>query len=568
MRIDDKSPDWPERAWIMAGLLGLAGIVCGFLVDDDSGYLSIWRQLGATFLIVSGVAFALSAERLRLKWAVAFAVGAGAVLAFVGWFTLRYDPEYAELAEWPFLAASFGLLLATPLFQTIRDEGRWRFPYQRLHGHAWTDAVIGAASIAFMLITFLLVLLVGQLFSLIGITLISDLWENAWSVLGLAGASFGGAAAMLRERDGLLGTLQRVVQIILSVLAPILAAAVALFLMALPATGLTPLWETDHATPILLFCAAGALLFANAVIGNGREERSPSQILQFSALVLSLSILPFAIIAAVSMGTRIGQYGWTPERLWGAVAVGLALVYGAAYFWSVVKGRFDFDDVIRPLNIKLAIATCGLAILLAMPFIDFGAISTRSQLARLTSGVVPVDKFDWSALRYDFGPAGRAALARLVKSPDAKISAAAKDANATGNRWELEDKARNVASAETLSKKIRILPGEVPLPPGLLEAFQLGYQTNDEGAYALFYKPGDKEAVLVYRGCSNCGAQVRIEYADDQGRWGNDRVSVPRTGPDTGQAAAEGIKSGKVEIRTINRRQVFVNGEPVGEDFQ
>jgi hypothetical protein len=57
------------------------------------------------------------------------------------------------------------VLIAAPLFQTIRDEGGWRFPYARLHRHAWTDAVIGAASLAFTGITFLLAWLIAVLFA-------------------------------------------------------------------------------------------------------------------------------------------------------------------------------------------------------------------------------------------------------------------------------------------------------------------------------------------------------------------------------------------------------------------
>ena len=48
------------------------------------------------------------------------------------------------------------------------------------------------------------------------------------------------------------------------------------------------------------------------------------------------------------------------------------------------------------------------------PLVDFGAISTRDQLARLERGRVGPDQFDWAALAFDFGPSGRAALTRLA----------------------------------------------------------------------------------------------------------------------------------------------------------
>lgn len=575
MRQGEVDQPWPSRAWIMAGLLGLAGMICGLLLDIGVSDVPIWRQILATFLIVAGIGFALSAERLRLHWAVAYALGAGLVLSFIGWFTIQYDTSH-EIAQWPFLAAIFGLLISCPLFQTVRDEGAWRFPYQRLHGHAWTDAVIGAASLAFVGITFLLVVLVGALFKLINITFIERLWDDGWFVLAMAGAAFGAASSILRERDGLLSTLQRVVQIVLSVLAPILAAAVAIFLLALPFTGLQPLWETDHATPILLFCGAGALLFANAVIGSGREERSPSRILQISALVLSVTILPFAAIAAVSLGTRISQYGWTPERLWGAIAVGVALVYGGAYLWSVVRGRLDFDDVVRPLNIKLAIGTCALAIFLALPIVDFGSISTNSQLARLNSGKVKADAFDWASLKFDFGPAGRRALERIAKSGPADQRELAAKTLKEDSRWQAVAIQQDVETAKAVTERLRILPKPVPLPDGLIEAFNLR-SISDEAkgtAYTLIYAPGDKEAVMVYRACDQCDVEVQIRRADDTGHWRVNNAFDKPIPPDSAQfqkdddALAKAIASGKVEVRTVNRRQVFVDGKPIGSDFE
>src|SRR3546814_7727938 len=85
-------------------------------------------------------------------------------------------------------------------------------------------------------------------------------------------------------------------------------------------------------------------LLANAVIGNGAEDLAANRVLRAAAAGLAIAVLPLAIIAAVSMGLRIGQYGWTPERIWGVIAVGVALAYGLAGLWAVAKGRRAFDD--------------------------------------------------------------------------------------------------------------------------------------------------------------------------------------------------------------------------------
>ena len=110
--------------------------------------------------MIATVSFVMTVEQRRWLWSLAFAAGWGAVVALVGWFTASYNSN-PTIFEWPFLSGVFAVLLAAPLFQTVRDEGAWRFPYARLHSHAWTDAVIGAAALAFTGISFLLAWLIA-----------------------------------------------------------------------------------------------------------------------------------------------------------------------------------------------------------------------------------------------------------------------------------------------------------------------------------------------------------------------------------------------------------------------
>ena len=383
MRQDAGTEDWPLRPWIMAAICAVAGLTFSQLIDFSyEEQVSPLREAAATFVAVTAIAFVMTVEQRRWKWALGFALGWGAVVALVGWFTASYNYQ-PEIAEFPFLSGLFAVLLAAPLFQTVRDEGAWRFPYAKLPGHAWTDAVIGAASLAFVGVTFLLAWLIASLFDLIGIDLIKEALQEEWFGWTLAGFAFGSAVGLLRERDALAGTLQRLAMVVLGVLAPVLATALALFLLSLPFTGLSGLWDSSiPATPMMLLAGAGAILLANAVIGNGAEDRATSRVLRVSAMVLVVVVLPLAIIAAASLGQRIGQYGWTPERMWGVVAVAVAIGYGLVGWWTVAKGREGFDDLLRPLQTKLALGLCGIALFLALPIVDFGAISASSQMAR------------------------------------------------------------------------------------------------------------------------------------------------------------------------------------------
>jgi len=573
-RLDAMDAPWPLRPWIMAAICAVAGLFFHLLIDRSYDTPDVaWRDALAAFVAISAVVFVLGVELRRWHWAAGFALLWGAVMGLIVWHSAGYNLNGSPV-EWPFWSGILAVLVATPLFQTRRDvapDARfwrlWTMPYDRLHSHAWTDAVIGAAALAFVGVTFLLVVLIGQMFHLIGIDLIQDLLNDEWFGWMLAGASFGGAVGLLRERDRLVSTLQRLVMIVLAVLAPVLAVALILFLLSLLGTGLQNLWDAGFSTAgLMLGVAAFAVLLANAVIGNGAEDRSANRVLHAAAAALAVAVLPLAIIAAVSMGLRIGQYGWTPERLWGAVAVGVALAYGLAGLWAVVAGRRAFDHRLRPLQQKLAIGLMLLAAFLALPILDFGTISTRDQLARLESGAVKAEKFDWAALAFDFGPSGRKALAGLARSPRPERANLAKWALAAKNRWDLHDSGDGIDAKEAafaakrIEERVRVLPTGKTLPD---EVYTLLDQRGAcRTATCAAYVLADGRVALISQ-ASGVGFFARNPKSGD---WTDDyRAARPARQP--GDAAVD-LATATVEVRPVTQRQFFVDGKPVGEPFE
>jgi hypothetical protein len=565
MRFDNQDLDWPNRPWIMAGIGALGGLLIHLLTDDlfdSNGAISLWRQATTTFTAVAILSFVLTVELRRWRWAIAFALGWGAVISLVGWFTAQYN-HYATIFEFPFWSGVLAVLIAAPLFQTIRDEGAWRFPYARLHRHAWTDAVIGAASLAFTGVTFLLAWLIASLFDLIGIDAIKDLLQKDWFNWMLAGFAFGAAIGILRERDALVATLQKLVMVVFAVLAPVLAVALIAFLASLPFTGLKGLWDSNiPATPMLLLSGAGAILLANAVIGDGREERSTSSILRYAALGLVLCVLPLAVLAGASMGQRIGQYGWTPERIWGVVAVGVAIAYGLLGWWAAYRGRRDFDDQLRPLQTRIAIGLCGLALFLALPILDFGAISARSQLARLESGEVKPEEFDWAAMAFDFGPEGRERLVEIQKSGPATQRELAKSALGSENRYTVSERSESIAEQSRLDQYLRVISPDIVMTPALRTAVTTGYDSCNDRPCALVRLDANR-LLLVTTGYDKA-VQSRIIEVNKLGS-GKERASAIAVPP---PVKGVDLARAQIEIRPAERRQLYVDGKPVGEPFE
>jgi len=567
-RFDTEDRAWPERPWIMAAIGAVGGLIVHLLTDgyNYSTPMPVWKQAATSFTVIATISSLLTVELRRWTWAIAFAAGWGAVIALVGWFTAQYN-QVRDIFEFPFLSGILAVLIAAPLFQTVRDEGAWAFPYARLHRHAWTDAVIGAASLAFTGITFLLAWLIASLFDVIGIEAIKELLKEEWFAWMLAGFAFGGALGVLRERDALVATLQKLVMVVLSVLAPVLAVALAAFLLSLPFTGLKGLWESDiPATPMLLLAGAGAILLVNAVIGDGRDERSPNIWLQRAALVLLLCILPLAILAALSMGERINQYGWTPERIWGVIAVAIAVAYGLAAWRAVYKGRKNFDDPLRPLQTRLAIGLCGLGLLLALPIVDFGAISARSQLARLESGKVKVEEFDWAAMAFDFGPEGRERLQAIERSGPPSQRELAAVALKSQSRHATANAVENRAEAATLDQRLRVIPQGTALSPALLDAIAATEICDDDPCVLVMTGAGSAILAGYHQGGEVPGSLYLT--AEQGGRW-NHHYDVPKgAGPKERNANAGknkvDLRTSTVELRPVQRRQLYIDGRPVG----
>ena len=554
----------------MAAICAAAGLAFHALVDHHyEDVLVQWRSALATAVAVAAVVFVLGVELRRWHWALGFALLWGAVLGLIAWQTAAYNLQGNPI-EWPFWSGMLAVLVATPLFQTHRDVAPdwrfwklWQMPYDRLHSHAWTNAVIGAASLAFVGIAFLLTFLISEMFHLIGIDLIRDLLNDEWFGWMLAGAAFGGAVGLLRERDKLVSTLQRLVMIVLAVLAPVLAAALVIFLLSLAGTGLAKLWASGFSTAALMLAAAAfAVLLANAVIGNGTDDRATNPLLRWAAPVLAVAVLPLAVIAYYSMQLRIGQYGWTPERIWGLIATLIALAYGAIGLWSVVKGRRDFDDVLRPLQQKLAIGVALLALFLALPILDFGAISTRDQLARLTSGATKVEKFDWAALAYDFGPSGRAALKKLTKSPQKARADAAKAALAAKNRWDLTGPQGPVL-LKPLAERLRVIPAERALPAEALERIAGTYMCSRAKACVAVWLADDRIGVI---GQNEPGEATNFDFVslNKDGRWVQGDI-----GRDTRPTRPEvDLSKATVTVETVEQRRILVNGVPESGAFE
>lgn len=566
----EPAPDWPRRPWLLAAL-GAVGGGAIYVIAQWGESPGPGRIAAATFIAIALTLFGITVELRRWWWSLAFAAGGGAVVALVVWWSGGPDAAPGgDGTAWRIFCALIAVVLAAPFLQLSAAAGRWRTQYRGLYRHGLSNLIIFGGAVAFVGAAFLVAFLLSRLFELIGIRLLRYLLDEPGLPVILAGAAFGGAIGVLRDRDRVFGSLQRGVLAVPALLAPVMGAGLLIFLVCLLFTGLAPLWAaTRSTTPILLACIAGGVLLVNAVLGEGADDESTAPLPRYGAMAIALALLPLAVIAAVSTGLRIGQYGLTPDRLWAAVFIALAAACGLAYLVALALGRRDWGDGVRAANIRLALGVIAVALVLATPLVGFGAISARNQAARLMAGTVPPGSFDWAAMAFDFGPEGRRVLGRLARTaPTPALRAEARTALAAKDRWQI----RGTRREEGAAAAIRLIPAG-PLPPALADALARLWSCGTAEECVVRWRTGDAEAVVGHFSarCDACMPSVdRLRRLDD-GRW-EEVGNEPESAPDTGQRQrAErlraAVRAGRFEAREVTREQFFVDDEPVGQPF-
>lgn len=571
MTTPDNQSQWPLRP-VVTGAIGLvAGLIVNLLLTGTNAAgvqvdpTSLWIA-GANAVIAAGGLFVLTAERRTVATSAVLAGVGGLATGLLVWA----DPSAVE--SWRLLCWYLGLGLAAVLFQAARDAGRLQFAYAPVYRYAWCGVLMTLAGLAFAALIFALVYLLVSLFELVSIASIRTTFDNSLLVTMLAGGGFGAGVGLMREHGQILDMLKRLMGVAVSVIAPVFAIGLVVFLAMLPFTGLETFWQaTRSATPILLTCVLGAVVAINAIIGEEANRDRP--IFAVSALVLSWVMLPLAVLAAIATAMRIGQYGFTPDRLAAATLVVGACGAGAVYLLATPRQRGlpDWSSALRRLTPALVLGAAGVSFFLAVPFNGFNEISTRDQVARLTSGAISAAKFDWPALAFDLGKPGREAVAALAESGRDDVRFRAMRAKTAGSRYVL-------AQADEMKEVLapRVLPKDVLLPRDLSLFIADLYSTCRTKLCTVLYTPEATEAIIIGHACvARSGAAdqaaVRGCFAARvvfDGRHWTMRPAAAPLEDDVREALARGLANGDVEVRDVQRRQVFVGGRPLGDAFE
>lgn len=394
----------------MAALGALAGISLYLLAKIvDENWLGDRLALALVSFAVVFFAGGLSmAGPVRMARALGMAAGLGlGVALLLSWAGLRYD-SLNDFQPFPLFAAAVLAVLPLPFLMAQAGPG-WR-DYPSLFTHSWGLFVRLSLAVIFVGVVWGVILLSDALFGLIGLRWIEQVLEMPVAPWLITGLVFGLALAVVNELSDYVSPFL-ILRLLRLLVVPVLVVLV-VFGLALPLRGLDGLFGGLSSAATLLAMVAAAVTLVSAAVDQADADAVGPGLRARAVQALALLVPVPAGLAAVSLWLRVGQYGWTPGRLFAAWMVVLALGYGVFYALAVLRPGWRVG--VRRANIGLALAMIGSAALWLTPLLHPEAIAARSQLARFEAGGRNPQDVDLYALS-QWGRAGARALDALTE---------------------------------------------------------------------------------------------------------------------------------------------------------
>ncbi|SEN24171.1 protein of unknown function [Duganella sp. CF517] len=390
---------WPATAPYLAVPLMMLALFLPVLLVSSVGHMPA-RKAAAWLAAASLVILAMA---LHDAWR-----GHHGYPMFDNWTERRvYSPsQILALCSVPFFFIAQSLVLSG-----VHDRRRVA-SYGTYFEVAWKLGVQLLFSVFFVGALFMVLFMGSALFKLIKLNFLEQLLTEAWFNVPVVFTAFSCAMHITDVRPAIVRGIRTLLLVLMSWILPVAAVIVTGFLCSLPFTGLQALWETRHATSVLLAAVVVLVVLINAAFQNGDAAAGVQAIVRLSTRAACILIFPLTAIGIYALGLRVAQYGWTTDRIIAAACLLVASCYAIGYAWAA----YQYDTWLRPLapvNVTAAFLVIAVMLALFTPIADPARISVNSQMARLESGKTAVGQFDFRFLRFEGGRYGKAALERL-----------------------------------------------------------------------------------------------------------------------------------------------------------
>lgn len=286
------------------------------------------------------------------------------------------------------------------------DVRRWN--YARLFNYTWRNGILLVTAAAMTGVAWLVLFAGASLMALIGVKEIKDLIAEPAFVFPVTSLVFAAAFSLGLARAAMADSIRRFWLSISSWLLPLVLFFSVLWAVAVPFTGLDPLFKTKSAALIMLWFAALAVKFSNCAYQDGEVLSPYPSWLGRATQAAWLSLLPVVAIAWWALGLRVAQHGLSEQRLWAGLVATIAAIYAAGYSLSWLRTDRWMSYIART-NIVAAIALCLGLLGFLTPLADIQrlAVSFHIQHVAAANGAIEPD---WKYLRWRSGRFGREAL--------------------------------------------------------------------------------------------------------------------------------------------------------------
>lgn len=468
--------------WLLAAIGALAGAVLYALIEAADGnwfdgriLIPLFTASAAFFGGTLAMAGTISVPR-AIKGAALIALVVGA-LTFLS--IQRFDDATEMFNTGYSVLALLGIAMIPLPFLIANGGPGWR-DYPALFDGIWAILVRGAVAGLFTGVIWAVIALSDALLQIVGIGLVTDIAYRGMVPYLITGAGFGLALGVVLELSNLISA--RLVVQLLRLLAPVVLAVSVVFVVAAPIQGLSNLFQGWSAAGVLIAMGFAGLTFLTLIVDRDDEVAPKSPVLIWSARGLAIVLPVLGLLAVWAIAQRVGQYGWTPDRLFALMLAGVVAAYGLLHALAVVRGG-KWHDRIRTGNLRMALVVLALCVLWLTPVLNAERISARSLVARALSGQALGTSDLWELRRW--GKAGVEA--------EAELKEAAKDpARAELAAWLAEEAASSAAGKEISEAEATRLRAEI----AAILPLQPASATGTRDSYLMLMQPWELQEIL------------------------------------------------------------------------
>ena len=463
--MDAVTPLSPPTRWGMVLTGVIQGLLCYlltmYLIPKNSGWM--FYALPGSLALSSVLLFTVVSFKQRALWCW-LAVVLVVVLGMGGWlkFNLNDEDHWRQYdALWTYGCCLLLMaMLALPWLQYCLQPTPGVARYAHFYAQQWQNALtlllIGVANG----LVWLVLLLWSGLFELANITFFSHLFfDTQWFVFICIGLVTALTVILARQNERLIAAIHKLLALIATGLLPLVSLLALLFLVTLPFAGVTAISQRFSAAGLLSALAFVQLLLTAMVWAPSQARLAYPRPLRGLILAAVMLSPVYVLIAAWALWVRIGQYGWTSDRLHGVLVVVVLLVWSVGYLLSLLRRRNDPSSALGSVNLAVSLLGLVLLALLYTPVLDSWRISVNSHMARYHSGKINADQVSLYMLSHS-GKPGRAALLELQK--DNEFTKDAKRQQQLKRLLSGDLSPTVKLTAAVLAKNVMVLPGSTP----------------------------------------------------------------------------------------------------------